>query len=692
MEPKRLILGMVVTLALLGAWYGLMRYVNRVHPEYAAEQEAMEKAAAQQQQPTTAPASLPQTPVTSPSAASTMPSMSAGPAGLRVGTPPAEPAVAILGSGQTNDPNYAMQVVLSTQTAGIEKVTLNKYHQSVRGTELYTFETPYADHPETDPLATRTLSIDGSTIDTSGGWTLDHADASTATFTEYLYIGEHRVARLIKSYQLPDIPSAARQSQGFELQVDSKIENLTDHAIAVQTEINGPTVPPKEVQRGTDQQVLMGYRKNGSAIKVFQHPVEEFHKDKISEDLTRDGDDPATWAGTASVYFNALVLPDTSASATKADYTINAENLDPDDTKSPPVAMTFQSGEIKIPSGGAALLPMSVFFGPKERDLLDSPYYSSFPRSYNETLVIASGFCGICTFPWLISGLVAMLSGFHWIFRDWGIAIICLVIIVRVLLHPITKKSQVHMMKMGKMGPEMERLKKKYGDDKDALNKAMMQFYKEQGLGPVLGCLPMFLQMPIWIALWSALQSTFALRHSPFLYFHGVHLTWIRDLANPDALITFAPISIFGFEISSLNLLPLLLSVVFYFQQKFTPKPLTTTPEQAQQQKMMTWMSTLMFPIFLYKGPAGLNLYILTSTTIGIIESKIIRDHIKQREEAEKAGRVFVDTKPTRAARRKDERDDPPKKSTGPVARFMGWLAELQQRAENIRRQADKGK
>jgi YidC/Oxa1 family membrane protein insertase len=95
-----------------------------------------------------------------------------------------------------------------------------------------------------------------------------------------------------------------------------------------------------------------------------------------------------------------------------------------------------------------------------------------------------------------------MLKFFHMIFRDWGLAIIALVCVVRVLLHPITKKSQVSMMKMGKMGPEMERLKKKYGDDKDGLNKAMMQFYKEQGATPILGCLPMFLQMPIWIALY----------------------------------------------------------------------------------------------------------------------------------------------------------------------------------------------
>ena len=84
--------------------------------------------------------------------------------------------------------------------------------------------------------------------------------------------------------------------------------------------------------------------------------------------------------------------------------------------------------------------------------------------------------------------------------------------------------------------------------------------------------------------------------------------------------------------------------------------PATQTPEQEQQRKMMQWM-TLLFPIMLYTGPSGLNLYILTSSTLGIIESKVIRDHIKQREEAEKAGKVIIDA-PKSMKRRRDEDDD----------------------------------
>jgi YidC/Oxa1 family membrane protein insertase len=320
------------------------------------------------------------------------------------------------------------------------------------------------------------------------------------------------------------------------------------------------------------------------------------------------------------------------------------------------------------------------------------------PLAFNQTLVLTSGFCGICTFQWIIDILVWMLRMFHTAFGgfagygDWGLAIIALVCVVRGLLHPITKKSQVSMMKMGKMGPELERLKKKYGDDKDGLNRAMMQFYKEQGATPILGCLPMFLQMPIWIALYSALQSTFELRQSPFLQWGNLKLTWIEDLAHPDRLFYFPDkaINLWFFHVDAFNVLPFLLAAVFWLQTKYTPKPPATTPEQEQQQKMMQWM-TLLFPVFLYNGPAGLNLYILTSTTIGIIESKIIRKHIKEKEEAEKSGVVIVDppkgTKDRELPPKGGVRRVEPKKPEGGLG---GWFARLQQRAEQIQREAQK--
>src|SRR5205807_10454474 len=96
-------------------------------------------------------------------------------------------------------------------------------------------------------------------------------------------------------------------------------------------------------------------------------------------------------------------------------------------------------------------------------------------------------------------------------------------------------------------------------------------------------------------------------------------------------------------QLASINILPVLMAVTFYIQQKFQPQPVAATPEQAQQQKMMKWMSIFLFPLFLYSQPSGLNLYIFTSTLIGIFESKRIRDHIKEKEDREKAGVVIVD-------------------------------------------------
>ena len=134
---------------------------------------------------------------------------------------------------------------------------------------------------------------------------------------------------------------------------------------------------------------------------------------------------------------------------------------------------------------------------------------------------------------------------------------------------------------------------------------------------------------------------------------------------------------------------------MFFLHQHYTPKPPATTPEQETQQKMMKWMS-LLFPIFLYPTPSGLCLYILTSTSIGIIESKRIRDHIKQKEEEEKAGKIIIDAPKSMKKKRDDEgpagsgakKPKPPKgpKRTG----LAGWLDDLKAKAQEIQREAEK--
>ena len=168
-----------------------------------------------------------------------------------------------------------------------------------------------------------------------------------------------------------------------------------------------------------------------------------------------------------------------------------------------------------------------------------------------------------------------------------------------------------------------------------------MALYKEQGASPIMGFLPMIFQMPIWIALYSAINASIELRGAAFLPF------WITDLSVPDALIRFSAITLplFG-KLDSFNLLPILMGLAMYLQQKLTPSPAAAgNPQAAQQQKMMMIMMTLMFPLLLYKAPSGLNLYIMSSLFAGVIEQHIIRKHIKEKEQNQAAGLVPATSK-----------------------------------------------
>ena len=368
--------------------------------------------------------------------------------------------------------------------------------------------------------------------------------------------------------------------------------------------------------------------------------------------------------------------------------------LNPKDEDDRRVAMRFFTTELVAPPGGRQEVPLRVFLGPKERSLLKNEHFAQAGLRYDETLVSPFG-CTWCVFQPVVDVLVWLLTAFHAVLKDWGLAIIVLVVVVRLLLHPITKRSQRSMMRMAKLGPEMEKLKKKYGDDKDAMAKAMGEFYREHGMAALpLGCLPMLLQTPIWIALYSTLQAELRLRQAPFLY----GWTWIDDLAKPDNLIDFGvTIDLWLFTLHGINILPLLLAVVFWVNMKFQPTPAAMTPEQQTQQTIMKWMMVLMFPLFLYKAPSGLNIYIITSTLIGIWESKRVRDQFKREEELKAAEQPeLVRDKAPRTARGRKRvperaREKPP--ATGWRAKWAQLQEQIQQAQEEAaKRAADRNK
>lgn len=604
-----------------------------------------------------------------------------------------------LGSALPDDPIFSMGVTLSPRGASIDGVVLNRYKKSVESPDRYVFQRPYENFEEVSrPLASGEVivTLDGvqSKIDLSKvDWSLQESSAGKAVFSVDLGGEGGAALRAIKTFSLSPREAVKDTSGGYEIAVELKFENLSGKPISVSQKFTGPVMPPRELDRGSDRNMMGGYVESGKIFRIRHDYTESFSKSTPVIDYTKGSNaEPLLWAGTCSVYFNAILRPDPVAGSAgiSPEYIAKVEGrlLDPTNESSHDkhVVTEFQTTDLNLSPGQSMVLPMRLFVGPRLRSLMNNDYFASLPFKYDETLVLTGGPCAWFTFQWLVNILVGLLGIIQTVVRDWGIAIIILVLIVRTLLHPITKKAQVNMMGMSKFGPEIERIKKKYGENKEEMNRAMMQFYKEHGATPVLGCLPMLLQMPIWIALFSALQSTFELRQSPFLHFGGVHLTWINDLSQPDHLIKIdKPFTLFGLvTISGLNILPFFLAVAFFLQQKFTPKPPATSPEQQQQQKMMQWI-TLLFPVMLYGGPSGLNLYILASTTFGIIESKIVRDHIKKKEAAEKAGAVIVDAEDTPRGHREGVKAPPAK---------QGWLArkmaEMQKRVEDIQKQGEK--
>jgi YidC/Oxa1 family membrane protein insertase len=219
------------------------------------------------------------------------------------------------------------------------------------------------------------------------------------------------------------------------------------------------------------------------------------------------------------------------------------------------------------------------------------------------------------------------------------------------------------MMKMQKLGPKMEELKKKYADDKDTLQRETMNLYKQAGASPVLGCLPMFLQMPIWIGLFSCISASVELRHAAFLP------VWLTDLAAPDALVSWGTdIWLIG---DSFNLLPIVVAAGMFLQAKLNPSmsgasATATKPEQVQTQKMMRVMMPAMMLVIFYHMPSGLTLYIGSSIFIGVLEQYVIRKHIREKEEEEKLREVKV------SAPGKKSRHSRPKKPKGPFWHKQG--------------------
>ena len=404
---------------------------------------------------------------------------------------------------------------------------------------------------------------------------------------------------------------------------------------------------------------------------------------------SRDRGYELSWLASTNRYFGLAIYPAGDGDLSLADVVeMVSVSTPPDATKNTAIIFVGLSSPVRTLAGGEeTAFDVGVYAGPLDRRFLARPGPLETLKMKGLILYQMSSFCAICTFQWLAHGLLWFLSIVHDVTFDWGLAIILLVVVVRTILHPLTRKSQVSMQRFGKvMGdlkPEIEKLQKKYPDDPKKLQKEQMRMMRERGVNPfqLLGCLPMFLQMPIWVALYAMLYFAIELRQQPafwgiFQLFGG--WPFLADLSAADhCLWEFdEPFHFLIWNMTGINVLPVLMGLVFFFQQKYmSPPPSPSmTKEQLQQQKIMKVMMVVMFPVMLYSAPSGLTLYIFTSSAFGIIEGRYIRRHIKEmdlapskpkphptpkskRKPRDPQGRAFADA----VERAKAKRKPPPK-------------------------------
>ncbi len=221
------------------------------------------------------------------------------------------------------------------------------------------------------------------------------------------------------------------------------------------------------------------------------------------------------------------------------------------------------------------------------------------PKLQNEMAATAKNLNLTVDYGWLwfiASPLRKLLSFIHSIVGNWGIAIIVLTFIVRGAMYPLTKAQYTSMAKMRMLQPKIQAMRERLGDDRQRMSQEMMELYKKEKVNPLGGCLPILLQMPIFIALYWALMESVELRHAPFF-------GWIHDLSAQDPYYV----------------LPILMGITMFFIQKMSPSTVT----DPMQQKIMTFMP-VMFTFFFLFFPSGLVLYWLVSNIVTLIQQTII--------------------------------------------------------------------
>ncbi|MBI5642337.1 MAG: membrane protein insertase YidC [Deltaproteobacteria bacterium] len=355
------------------------------------------------------------------------------------------------------------------------------------------------------------------------------------------------------------------------LRVEKKFSFTSDNYI-VNTEIRAVNAT-KAPFEGTIETTLAANVSGKDATGYHTGPIISAKKVVRQTDPQGSGNETPRWIGLEDKYFLSIIIPSKEA-AMSWSAEIPGESSSRAMVAAP---LSLAPGEMKA-------VTFNSFIGPKEYDLL-----LSYKLGLEES--IEFGYFSFMAKPFLV-----VLNFFEKYLGNYGLAIIILTILIKVIFYPLTKHSLKSMNEMKKIQPQLAAIKERYKDNKEKMNKELMELYKRYKVNPVGGCLPMVLQIPVFIALYEVLYVAIELRHAPLFL-------WIRDLSDKDPYY----------------ITPLIMGATMFIQQKMTPT--SVDPSQAKIMLIMPIVFTFMFLNF----PSGLVIYWLVNNVLSIAQQYYIQ-------------------------------------------------------------------
>jgi len=465
-----------------------------------------------------------------------------------------------------------------------------------------------------------------------GNWAVATRDQRSITFERLL---PAQKLALVKRFTLEPVPAGSRDNEnypGYHVQLEIEVRNASDSPQMVAYRLDGPTGLPLEgwwyAHKISRHRWLGGAGLRDVVARFQGRAVQQFDCMTIADDKAEPmgHDQSLAYVGVDAVYFSSVLIPDKRSLDEDWFDITEAVRVGPKPDARTPFTYTnvtcrLTRDPVELAAGGSQRDSYRVFIGPKRPELLAQYQAANDPNYSLRDLIY---------FGWFGSVARAMLWVLHWFYSfvgNYGIAIVMLTVLVRGAMFPISFKQTQNMARMQALKPELDRISDKYKGDMQKRSQAMQELYRKHQINPLGGCLPLFLQLPIFIGLYRALMIDIELRQTPLF---SEMIRWCSDLSAPDMFYDwswFMPrmvndgIGILGLG-PYFNVLPIVTIALFLVSMKMSmPEP--TNEQAVLQQKMMKYMTVFMGLLF-YKVASGLCIYFIASSIWGIGERKML--------------------------------------------------------------------